>query len=76
MENFDKLLGYYSTSAETTYYYAKILLENGDLDQGLRFLEEAKEDLENKYAIYHDYVEMPYQIYLSDLEALKSEIMR
>lgn len=76
LENFDKLLGYYSTSAETKYYYAKILLENGDLDQGLRFLEEAKEDLENKYALYHDYVEMPCQIYLSDLEALKSEIMR
>lgn len=76
LKNFDKILTYFKTSVEAKYYYAKILLEKGDKTQALTFWEGAKADLKNKLGLHHNYVEMLRQVYLSDIEELKSEIMR
>lgn len=76
LADFDKILAYFKTSAETKYYYAKILFQKGELENAITYCNKAETDLKNKLGLHHDYVEMLRQVYLSDIEELKSEIMR
>lgn len=72
--DFEKIKVYFKYSAETKYYWAKCLLGLDKKDQARQLLDEAQLDYEKELRLSHDYVEMPYQIYLSDITDLKSSL--
>ncbi len=73
--NFQKIKDYFTHSAESKYYWAKCLLALGKKDEVMPLLNEALADYKNELRLSHNYVEMPYQIYLSDIEELKSSLL-
>jgi len=76
LEDFNKAIKYFKKTADAKYYKAKIHLENNKPDKALQLLNEATEDFKAGFYNNRPYVETLRQIYLSDLEAFKSEIMR
>ncbi|MEM1259458.1 MAG: tetratricopeptide repeat protein [Bacteroidota bacterium] len=73
--NFDKIKQHFISSAEGKYYWAKCLFHLGKTDEALSMLNEAESDYKNQLCLDHDYVEMPYQIYLTDITDLKSSLL-
>lgn len=73
--NFKKIKTLYKSSAEAKYYWAKCLLAKSEKSEALSLLEEAETDYKNKLRLSHNYVEMPYQIYLSDIQEIKSSLL-
>ncbi len=73
--DFEKIKEHFKYSAEANYYWAKCLLANGKRNEALKLIEEAETDYKNQLRLSHNYVEMPYQIYLSDITALKSLLL-
>ncbi|MEM9142111.1 MAG: tetratricopeptide repeat protein [Bacteroidota bacterium] len=72
--DFKKIKTLFSYSAEAKYYWAQCLIVLNKKSEALSLLGEAETDYKNQLRLSHDYVEMPYQIYLSDIEALKSSL--
>ncbi len=76
LEDFDKAITYFKQTADAKYYKAKILYAAGNTNKALSLTEEAIDDFKKEFYNNRPYVETLRQIYLSDLEALQSEIMR
>ncbi|CAG2531652.1 Tetratricopeptide repeat-containing protein [Maribacter dokdonensis] len=74
-ENFDKVIQYFTNSADAKYYKAKLLLNEGHKKAALNMINDAIVDFNNGYFYSHNYVEVLKQIYLLDLEELKSKII-
>ena len=74
-ENFDKLIQYFTNSADAKYYKAKIFLNEGDKKAALNMINDAIVDFNNGYYNNRAYVETLRQIYLEDLEELKGKII-
>lgn len=74
-ENFDKVIQYFTNSADAKYYKAKLLLNEGHKKAALNMIEDAIVDFNNGYYNNRAYVETLRQIYLLDLEELKSKII-
>ena len=74
-ENFDKLIQYFTNSADAKYYKAKIFLNEGDKKAALNMINDAIVDFNNGYYNNRAYVETLRQIYLEDLEELKAKII-
>ncbi|WP_396632509.1 tetratricopeptide repeat protein [Maribacter sp. R86514] len=74
-ENFDKVIQYFTSSADAKYYKAQLLLNEGDKKTALNMIEDAIVDFNNGYYNNRGYVETLRQIYLEDLEELKSKII-
>ena len=70
--DFKKIKELFSHSAEAKYYWARCLLSLDEKDKAKSLLDEAVLDHKNELRLSHNYVELPYQIYLSDIEELKS----
>ena len=75
IDNFKKVKQHFKHSAETKYYWAKSLLSLDKKSEAIVLLDEAEADYKNELRLSHNYVEMPYQIYLSDIQELKSSLM-
>ncbi len=73
--NFDKIKLHFTSSAEGKYYLAKCLFHLGKTEEALSMLNEAESDYKNQLRLDHDYVEMPYQMYLTDIMELKSSLL-
>ena len=76
LQNFNKALHYFKRTADAKYYKAKILLERKQPEEALTLIEDAITDFKAGYYNNRPYVETLRQIYLSDLEALKANILR
>ncbi|WP_291965428.1 tetratricopeptide repeat protein [Maribacter sp.] len=74
-ENFDKVIQYFTNSADAKYYKAQLLRSEGDKKAALNMIEDAIVDFNNGYYNNRAYVETLRQIYLEDLEELKSKII-
>ncbi|WP_430428319.1 tetratricopeptide repeat protein [Maribacter litoralis] len=74
-ENFDKVIQYFTSSADAKYYKAQLLLNEGHKKAALNMIEDAIVDFNNGYYNNRAYVETLRQIYLLDLEELKSKII-
>ncbi|WP_405385077.1 tetratricopeptide repeat protein [Maribacter sp. LLG6340-A2] len=74
-ENFDKVIQFFRNSADAKYYKAKLFLNKGDKKAALNMIDEAIVDFNNGYYNNRGYVETLRQIYLLDLEELKSKII-
>ena len=74
--NFEKIDTYFKHSAEAKYYWAKSLMFLDKREEAISILNEAEMDHKNELRLSHNYVEMPYQIYLTDIQALKSSLLR
>ncbi len=74
-ENFDKVIQYFTSSADAKYYKAQLLLNEGDKTTALNMIEDAIVDFNNGYYNNRAYVETLRQIYLEDLEDFKSKII-
>jgi len=74
-ENFDKVIQYFTSSADAKYYKAQLLLNEGQKKSALNMIEDAIVDFNNGYYNNRAYVETLRQIYLLDLEELKSKII-
>lgn len=75
LEDFDKVIQYHKQSADAKYYKAHILTEFGETGQTLEMVNQAFEDFNNGYFNNRPYVETLLQIYLEDLEELKTRII-
>ena len=75
LEDFDKVIQYHKQSADAKYYKAHILTEFGETGQALEMVNQAFEDFNNGYFNNRPYVETLLQIYLEDLEELKTRII-
>ena len=75
LEDFDKILIYFKNSADAKFYMAKIHWENGEKQKALSTIDDAIRDFEAGYYNQRPYVETLRQIYIEDLNHLKSEIM-
>ena len=75
LEDFDKVIQYHKQSADAKYYKAHILTEFGETGQALEMVNQAFEDFNNGYFNNRPYVETLLQIYLEDLEELKTKII-
>ncbi|MEP2690097.1 tetratricopeptide repeat protein [Maribacter dokdonensis] len=75
LEDFDKVIQYHKQSADAKYYKAKILNEREETEKALDLVNKAIEDFNNGYFNNRPYVETLRQIYLEDLEELKSKII-
>jgi len=71
---FKKIKRYFNSSVEVKYYRAKCLLVLDRKSEAIFVLEEAASDYRNELRFSHYYVEMHYQIYIRDIEELKSDI--
>jgi len=74
-DNFDKLIKYFTNSADAKYYKAQLLLNEGNNKEALNMLNDAIVDFNNGYYNNRAYVETLRQIYLEDLEELKAKII-
>ncbi|WP_299319062.1 tetratricopeptide repeat protein [uncultured Maribacter sp.] len=74
-ENFDKVIQYFTNSADAKYYKTQLLLDNGNKKAALKMIDDAIVDFNNGYYNNREYVETLRQIYLEDLEELKSKII-
>ncbi|WP_116771901.1 tetratricopeptide repeat protein [Maribacter litoralis] len=74
-ENFDKVIQYFTSSADAKYYKAQLLLNEGHKKAALNMIEDTIVDFNNGYYNNRAYVETLRQIYLLDLEELKSKII-
>ena len=75
VENFNKIIEYFKSSADAKFYLAKIHLESGEKQTALLLIEDAIADFNAGYFNQRPYVEALRQIYMEDLIHLKSEIM-
>lgn len=75
LEDFNKILVYFKNSADAKFYIAKIHWENEDKQKALSSIEDAIRDFKAGYYNQRPYVETLRQIYIEDLNHLKSEIM-
>jgi len=74
-ENFDKVIQYFTNSADAKYYKAQLLLNEGNKKMSIDMIEDAIVDFNNGYYNNRAYVETLRQIYLEDLEEVKSKII-
>ncbi|MFD2587255.1 tetratricopeptide repeat protein [Croceitalea marina] len=74
LKDFDKAISYFKQTADAKYYKAKIFLEQEQSEKALPIIEAAIIDLKEGFYNQRPYVETLRQIYLSDLEELKSQI--
>lgn len=74
--NFDKIITYFKTSADANFYLAKIANDRNEKDVALQHLNQSKEDFENGFFNQRPYVETLRQIYMSDIEDLKSTLLQ
>jgi len=72
IQDFEKIEVLFSHSAEAKYYWALCLLKLDERERAKSILDEAASDYKQELRLSHNYVELPYQIYLSDIEELKS----
>ncbi|WP_339840573.1 tetratricopeptide repeat protein [uncultured Maribacter sp.] len=75
VEDFDRVIHYFKQSADAKYYKSFILLNKGNKKEALAMINNAIVDFKNGYFINRGYVETLRQIYLEDLEELKSKII-
>lgn len=75
LEDFERVITYFKHSADAKYFKARILLELGKTPKALKVIDEAIQDFNQGYYNSRDYVETLRQIYLVDLEELKSKII-
>ncbi len=75
LEDFDKAIQYFKQTADAKYYKALILNQQGYQDEALRLLDDAIVDFKAGFYNHRDYVETLRQIYLNDLEELKSSLI-
>ncbi|MDT0620709.1 tetratricopeptide repeat protein [Croceitalea vernalis] len=76
MKDFNKAIQYFKQTADAKYYKAKILLVQNKKEAAQKMINEAMIDFNSGFHNNYHYVELLHQIYLSDIEELKSEIMR
>ncbi|MDO6470852.1 tetratricopeptide repeat protein [Maribacter sp. 1_MG-2023] len=74
-ENFEKVIQYFTNSADAKYYKAQLLLNKGNKKAAMNMIDDAIVDFNNGYYNNRGYVETLRQIYLEDLEELKSKII-
>ncbi|WP_423996854.1 tetratricopeptide repeat protein [Maribacter sp. IgM3_T14_3] len=74
-ENFNKVVSYFTNSADAKYYKAQLLLNEGNKKAAMNMIDDAIVDFNNGYYNNREYVETLRQIYLEDLEELKAEII-
>jgi len=72
MEDFDRAIHYFKQSADAKYYKALLLKDAGKNDEAKILVEEAIVDFKAGFYNHREYVETLRQIYLGDLEELKS----
>lgn len=66
--NFDKMLTYnYDTTADGNYYKAKTLAALGNYEEAKEYASKALKHFQNGAFHKHDYVEVVYQLYESDI---------
>jgi len=75
IEDFNKLILYFKNSADAKYYKALILFNEGEKKEALKSINDAVVDFNNGYYNNRPYVETLRQIYLEDLEELKTKII-
>lgn len=75
LENFDKVIHYFKNSADAKYYKAKIFLEQGKDEMAKEMVVDAIVDFDAGFYNNRDYVETLRQIYIQDLEELKTQIV-
>jgi tetratricopeptide (TPR) repeat protein len=76
LENFDKAIHYFTQTADSKYYKAKILYEQGHISEALSTVDEAIVDFNAGFYNNRDYVETLRQIYMEDLEDLKDSLTK
>jgi len=76
MENFDKAIHYFKQTADSKYYKALILKDQGEIEAALALTEEAILDFNAGFYNNRDYVETLRQIYMEDLENLKDSLTK
>lgn len=75
LKNFDKVIQYFKNSADAKYWMAKIMKDKGEKKVALDLVQGAERDFEQGYFNNRPYVETLYQIYVSDIEELKSSLL-
>jgi tetratricopeptide (TPR) repeat protein len=76
IENFDKAIHYFKQSADSKYYKALILKDQGKNKEALTLVEAAILDFNTGFYNNRDYVETLRQIYRGDLEDLKDSLTK
>jgi tetratricopeptide (TPR) repeat protein len=74
VENFDKAIQYFKHTADSKFYKAKILNEQGDTSEALRLVDDAIADFNDGYYNNRGYVETLRQIYMEDLTDLRDSL--
>ncbi len=74
LEDFDKILHYFKSSADAKFYKAKVLKVLGKQDEALDFARMAMTDYEKGFYNHYHYVELLRQIYPEDIEQLIKEL--
>lgn len=75
LKNFDKIVHHFKYSAETKFYIARVFKTMNKLDLALLYIDMAIEDFQKGFQLQHDYVEIPYETYLDELEEFKSSLL-
>jgi tetratricopeptide (TPR) repeat protein len=75
LENFDKVIQYFKNSADAKYYKALIFKETGKIDEATKLVDDAIVDFNAGFYNNRGYVETLRQIYLEDLEELKTSLL-
>lgn len=75
IEDFNKAIEYFTQTADAKYYKALILLNEGKKEEASAIINDAIIDFNNGFYNNRDYVEAIRQIYLADLEELKTKII-
>lgn len=75
LDDFNKIIHYFKNSADAKYYKAILLHQQGEKKEALLMINEAIEDFNSGFYNHYHYVELLRQIYMEDLEELKSQIL-
>jgi len=73
--NFDKIIQYFKNSADAKYWMARIMKDRDKNQKAMTLIKEAEKDFKQGYFNSRPYVETLYQIYLTDIEELKSSLL-
>jgi tetratricopeptide (TPR) repeat protein len=74
--DFDKAIHYFKHTADSKYYEALILKEQGEIEAALALTKEAVLDFNTVFYNNRAYVETLHQIYREDLEELKDSLTK
>lgn len=74
LENFDKVIHYFKQSADAKYYKALVLNRKNEKTEALKHIEDAIIDFKAGFYNNRPYVETLRQLYIEDLEGLKTSL--